>query len=142
MVGIAVLLAGSVGAIVWYLSSIQPKTSPAVGFVPDDDLDRWIVTSAPRELPWSHYQIRASGFTGTVKVRLNYDAGAEGIVVGTTAVPLDATNFPGVIIGGHFLDFCASELEDQLEVTLVHIESNSILFQYKFRSVPADPACT
>lgn len=141
LIGVAILLAIAVFAMVNLAIGHQPEAAPVVGFTELEDNDQWRVTQAPDELPWAAFQMKATGFDGVIKVRLSDDAGSEGLELDGSLNSLPASDFTGFIEGGQYLDFCSSVVDSAVKITLVHDRAEAIAHQHTFRQLEADPSC-
>lgn len=142
LIGVVILIAVAITIMLIVLVDDQPEQAPIIGFTENELEDRWIVTTAPERIPWSAYEIRVTGNSGTVKVRLNADAGASGLSV--TAIPqsLPGGAFPGDVTGGQFLDFCAAADEPTATIILVHTQSQAIAKKFAFQRLTGDASCS
>ncbi len=141
LIGVVVLLAVALTVMLIILIDDQPESAPVVGFTSYEDDDRWVLTTSPREIPWSRYEMRVIGTSSVVKVKLNGEAGVSGFPLSATHQVLPSGSFPGVLTGGQFLDFCAPVDERGVRVIMVHSNSETVAHQHDFAWVPGDPAC-
>lgn len=141
LIGVVVLLGVAVSVMIFLLVGDQPQSAPAVGFTPSEADDRWTLTSAPSHIPWEEYEMRVFGNSGTVKVRLNGESGLDGIALSSVPTPLTPPSFPGELAGGSFLDFCSSANETNVNVVLVHIDSQATVYRNTFEFMLQDPLC-
>jgi hypothetical protein len=141
LIGVVVLLGVAVSAMIFILVNDQPDQAPVLGFTESEFDDQWLLTSAPPEIQWADYEMRVHGNQGTMKVRLNAEAGAAGLPIDAAPVALTGAQFPGTLAGGQFLDFCSSATEYTARISLVHTESQAIAHRFVFQLIPADPLC-
>ena len=141
LIGVVVLLGVALSVMIYLLVGDQPESAPAIAFIDSEEEDRWTLTSAPSDIPWEEYEMRVFGNVGTVKVRLNGEAGVDGVPLSAVPTTLSPPSFAGDLAGGSFLDFCAGSSEVNVKVVLVHIDSQATVYQTTFERISADPLC-
>lgn len=142
LIGVVVLLGVAVSAMIFILVGDQPEQAPTIGFIESESDDQWILSTAPEEIAWTEYEMLVTGNTGTIKVRLNAEAGTAGLVLKASPTALPGTAFPGVLAGGQFLDFCSSVDERNARISLVHTTSDAVAHRFTFQFMPANVDCT
>jgi flagellin-like protein len=147
MVAITVVLAATVFVLVQDVGSNTSKTQPSVGWAESEVDDQWDVNQAPQQVQYEAYQIKVVGATATTDatelvVQLNADP-ASNLAVEEDYIGLSGTGWDNeVMTGGDFLQFCDTDpltVEENIKVTLLHTESNSVANEYTFLTV--DTAC-
>lgn len=105
------------------------NSAPDVAFATDENADRITLVKGASGLEWSDFQLRGIGASSKWMLNDNAAASSKALTGGYEALPAEPFN------AGDFLDFCGGS--GPLELTLRHIDSNTIVFETTLSSIVA-----
>lgn len=132
MVAIAVVLAGTVFAIVAVIASQRQDTAPTFGANSDDRLDRITIARPGAGADWNRLELSADRVT--LKCAVNAESTAmSACSVGTAGTFVDIVSASDEMSGGDYLDLCITPANaEAVKIRLRDADANQIVGEWTF----------